>query len=206
MRSKPPVSRSWLTWIFAERSRSDLSRSSGMTIRNAEGKRMFTPTDRRVYVRWWNVVSLARSGNTQRGTGSRKIAGMDSPLCRLDAATGLGLGTRGRRRPDSTAWMLSTGGNISDGAATPLEWSVWTAEKPADDIRDLREHCMTSSPANPRELTGAQAPPPSRRRGCLRYIAIDCIPDFAPPTTELSAGDASPSALKCGAKFAALWH
>lgn len=102
--------------------------------------------------------------------------------------------------------MLSTGGNISDGAATPLEWSVWTAEKPADDIRDLGEHRMTSSLSNPRELTGAQAPPPSRHRGCLRYIAIDCIPDFAPPTTELSAGKTSPSALKCGAKFAALRH
>jgi len=40
-----------------------------------------------------------------------------------------------------------------------------------------------------------------RRRGCLRYIAIDCIPDFAPPTTELSAGEALPSSLKYGAKF-----
>lgn len=63
--------------------------------------------------------------------------------------------------------MLSTGGNISDGAATPLEWSVWTAEKPADDIRDLGEHRMTSSPANPRELIGAQAPPPSSAPGML---------------------------------------
>lgn len=114
---------------------------------------------------------------------------------------GFRLRARSRRWSDSTAWMLSTGGNISDGTATPLEWSVWTAEKPADDIRDLGEHRMTSSPANPHELTGAQAPPPSRRRGCLRYIAIDCIPDFAPPTTELSAGETSFSALKCGAKF-----
>jgi len=114
---------------------------------------------------------------------------------------GFRLRARGRRRSDSTAWMLSTGGNISDGTATPLEWSVWTAEKPADDIRDLGEHRMTSSPANPHEFAGAQAPPPSRHRGCLRYIAIDCIPDFAPPTTELSTGKTSSSALKCGAKF-----
>lgn len=54
---------------------------------------------------------------------------------------------------------------ISEDAAMPLEWSVWTAEKPADDIRDLGEtawHHRWPIAARP-ALRMRFAPP---RRGC----------------------------------------
>lgn len=74
-------------------------------------------------------------------------------------STAPGPGSLRQTGTNRTAWECRAHRcNISDDAATPLEWSVWTAEEPADDIRDLGEHCMTSSRANPCEFSGAHAP------------------------------------------------
>lgn len=61
---------------------------------------------------------------------------------------------------------------------------------------------MTSSPANRRVPTGAQASHPPAP-GVLA-IYRNRLHDFALLTTELSAGQASPSALKCGAYGSAI--
>lgn len=61
---------------------------------------------------------------------------------------------------------------------------------------------MTSSPANPRVATGAQASHPPAPGVVAIYR--NRLRDFTHPTTELSTGHGSPSPLKCGAYCALL--
>lgn len=132
----------------------------------------------RVYVRWRNALN---SVQTYGGTYDRVRWSYREWTHLRWRNTAPGPRSLRQSGTNRTAWECRAHRcNISDDAATPLEWSVWTAEEPADDIRDLGEHCMTSSWANPCEPSGTHAlrlPPFGAGDAC------DISQSIIPPTS-----------------------